>query len=130
MSGDAQRIDKWLWHARVARTRGLSAALVTGGHVRLNRLRVTKPGHAVRVGDVVTVGLRGRVLVLRVEGFAERRGSAPAARALYTDLSPPPTSRGPDPGARPAGAGRPTKRDRRDIARWKQQVPTPHDSGE
>lgn len=130
MSGDAQRIDKWLWHARIARTRTLSAALVTGGHVRLNRVRVTKPGHTVRAGDVVTVGLRGRVLVLRIEALAERRGSAEAARALYTDLSPPPLPREPGDGARAAGAGRPTKRDRRSIMQWKQGFPRTDESGE
>jgi ribosome-associated heat shock protein Hsp15 len=84
-----QRIDKWLWHARVVRTRSDAAKLVEAGHVRLNGARMRAPGHPVRLGDVVTVALDRSVRLLQVEGFSERRGAAPAARALYRDLTPP-----------------------------------------
>jgi len=82
-----QRIDKWLWHARMVRTRSDAAALVQAGYVRVNADKVTAPGHPVRAGDVVTLALDRSVRVLKVEGFSDRRGDAPAARRLYLDLS-------------------------------------------
>ena len=82
-----QRIDNWLWHARMVRTRTDAAALTTAGFVRLNGKRMTAAGHPVRVGDVVTVALDRTVRVVRVEGLCERRGGAPIARALYRDLT-------------------------------------------
>jgi len=83
---DRQRIDKWLWHARMVRTRGDAAALAAAGFVRLNGKRMTAASRLVRVGDVVTLALDRSVRVVRVEGFCERRGNAPAARMLYRDL--------------------------------------------
>ncbi len=82
-----QRIDKWLWHVRTVRTRADAAALVEAGHVRLNGQRVSATSQSVRPGDVITLALDRSVRVLRVEGFAEKRGSAPAARMLYRELS-------------------------------------------
>lgn len=87
MSPDRQRIDKWLWHARMVRSRSDAAALTQGGHVRLNGRRMTAPGHPLRVGDVVTLALDRSVRVMQVEAFSERRGSASEARALYRDLT-------------------------------------------
>ena len=84
---ERQRIDKWLWHARVMRTRGDAAALAGSGHVRLNSERIRAAGRMVRQGDVITVALDRRVRVLRVRGFAERRGSAAAGRELYDELT-------------------------------------------
>ena len=84
---DRQRLDKWLWHARVVRTRMDAAKLVSGGRVRLNGLRQTSPGHALRCGDVLTVALDARVRVLRVAAFSERRGDAPSAQTLYDELN-------------------------------------------
>ena len=84
---DRQRIDKWLWHARVVRTRSDAASLVEAGHARLNGNRVTAPGHGLRIGDVVTLALDRSVRVLEVSGFSERRGDATAARVLYRDLT-------------------------------------------
>ena len=81
-----QRLDKWLWHARVVRARASAAALVEAGHVRINGTRERSPGHAVKAGDVVTVGLDRSVRVLKVTGFSERRGDASAASVLYEDL--------------------------------------------
>jgi ribosome-associated heat shock protein Hsp15 len=81
-----QRIDKWLWHARTVRSRTDAAALVEAGHVRLNGKKVTAASQLVRVGDVITLALDRSVRLLRVEGFAEKRGNAPLARTLYRDL--------------------------------------------
>ncbi len=78
---DRQRIDKWLWHARLLRTRSDAAALVEAGHVRLNGRRVTAASQLVRVGDVVTLALDRSVRLVKVAGFRERRGGAPEARA-------------------------------------------------
>ena len=84
---ERQRIDKWLWHARMVRTRRDAATLTTAGFVRVNVKRMTAAGHPVRIGDVVTLALDRSVRVIRVKGLCERRGDAPAARALYSDLA-------------------------------------------
>jgi ribosome-associated heat shock protein Hsp15 len=83
---ERQRLDKWLWHARVVKARTSAAALVEAGQVRINGERETAPGHTVKIGDVVTVALDRTVRVMKVTGFAERRGDASAARVLYVDL--------------------------------------------
>jgi len=115
---DRQRIDKWLWHARVVRTRSAAAALSDAGLVRINGARIDTSSRPVRPGDVVTIALDRNVRVLKVIGYAERRGSAETVRALYEDLTPPPAPRkeliG---GEREDGSGRPTKRERREIDR-------------
>jgi ribosome-associated heat shock protein Hsp15 len=117
---DRQRIDKWLWHARVVRTRSAAAALVGEGLVRVNGVRCDAASRVVRPGDVVTVALDRHVRILKVAGFAERRGSSIEAQALFEDLTPPRPA-APDPasvpGQRDAGSGRPTKRDRRALDR-------------
>jgi ribosome-associated heat shock protein Hsp15 len=123
---DRQRIDKWLWHARVVRTRTAAAALAAAGHVRLNGARVDAPSRAVKAGDVVTVALDRTVRVLKVLGFAERRGDAEAARVIAEDLTPAPERQQPDlqpqaPAVREAGSGRPTKRDRRALDRMRDE---------
>jgi ribosome-associated heat shock protein Hsp15 len=82
-----QRIDKWLWHARVVRTRESAAALAAAGHVRVNGAKVGAPAAPVRCGDVVTVALDHSVRVMRVCGFAPRRGGAEEARRLFEDLA-------------------------------------------
>jgi ribosome-associated heat shock protein Hsp15 len=83
---ERQRLDKWLWHARVVKARTSAAALVEAGHVRINGARETAPGHSVKLGDVLTIGLDRTVRLVKVTGFAERRGDAAAARELYADL--------------------------------------------
>ncbi len=80
------RIDKWLWFARVTKTRSLAQKLVTSGHVRLNRRKIDSASKAVSIGDVLTIRLERSVLVYRVEGFADRRGPFEEARNLYADL--------------------------------------------
>jgi ribosome-associated heat shock protein Hsp15 len=116
---DRQRIDKWLWHARVVRTRSAAAALVTSGHVRLNGQRIDAASRPARAGDVVTVALDRTVRIMKVTGFADRRRDADAARVLYEDLTPraaAPEVAAPTP-AREPGSGRPTKRERRALDR-------------
>ncbi len=80
---ERQRIDKWLWHARMVRTRSAAAALTQSGHVRVNGTRVIAPSHVLRRGDVLTLALDRSVRLLRVDSFSERRGDASAARRLY-----------------------------------------------
>lgn len=91
---DRQRIDKWLWHARVVRTRSAAAELAGSGHVRVNGARIDTASHPVRAGDVITVALDRSVRVMRVNGFVERRGTPEAARALYEDVRAPPVVAG------------------------------------
>lgn len=115
-----QRLDKWLWFTRLVKSRTLAASLVSGGKVRLNRVRVEKPSHVVRVGDVVTATAHQRVRVLKVLALGERRGPPAAARLLYEDLSPPVVSTGPPMiAAGPTSGGRPTKKERRELTALK-----------
>jgi ribosome-associated heat shock protein Hsp15 len=83
---DRQRLDKFLWHARVVKARTSAAELVERGYVRINGVRETSPGHAVKPGDVLTIALDRTVRVLKVVAFSERRGDANAARVLYEEL--------------------------------------------
>jgi ribosome-associated heat shock protein Hsp15 len=83
---DRQRIDRWLWHARLVRTRGAAAALADAGYVRVNGARIDAPGRMVRTGDVITVALDRRVRVLKVMGFVVRRGPARTAATLYEKI--------------------------------------------
>ncbi len=116
---ERQRIDKWLWHARMARTRTAAQHLAVSGRIRVNREKTDTSSRAVKIGDVLTMGLEGSVRVLRIVAFAARRGPAAEARLLYEDLSPAPVP-GSDP-PRPAAerTGRPSKRDRRRLAAFK-----------
>lgn len=82
------RLDKWLWQARLFRTRSLAARQVAEGRVRVNGARVTKPAAAVAPGDTLTVARAGQVLVLRVLALGERRGPPVEAQRLYADVTP------------------------------------------
>ena len=84
---DRQRIDRWLWHARLVRTRDAAAALAGSGYVRVNGIRVDAPGRMVRSGDVITVALDQRVRVLKIVGFRDRRGPAGTGETLYEELT-------------------------------------------
>jgi ribosome-associated heat shock protein Hsp15 len=84
----AQRIDKWLWHARFARTRGAAQQLARSGHIRVNRDKVREASKVVRPGDVLTLGLGREVRVIRIVGIAERRDNYAAARLLYEEQAP------------------------------------------
>jgi ribosome-associated heat shock protein Hsp15 len=87
LRADRQRLDKWLWFARFARTRTLAAKLVASGHVRVNGVRSVDPAKALALGDVVTVAAAHGTAVVRVLGLGERRGSAPDAQQLYESVS-------------------------------------------
>lgn len=112
------RADKWLWGARLFKTRPLAAAACAGGKVEVNG-QSAKPSRLFHPGDLVRVTLPSGQRALKVRALAERRGPAAAARALYDDLTPPvpPRARTAPPVYRPVGAGRPTKRERRLIDR-------------
>lgn len=88
---DWQRLDKWLWCARVAKTRADCARLIEAGAARINRQPTDKAHARLRPGDVVTLAMggpeRGRIRIWRVLALATRRGPAPEARSLYEDLS-------------------------------------------
>ncbi len=118
------RVDKWLWQARFFKTRGLAAGLAGSGRLRINSEHVAKPAQPVRPGDVLTFPQGDRIRVIRIEALGTRRGPAPEARALYTDLDEATAGPGsgprPDPGPSPpaereTGTGRPTKKERREI---------------
>lgn len=118
-SETSQRLDKWLWFARVAKSRTIAATAVTEGKIKVNRERAEK-SQLVKVGDVITSRMTRTVRVLRVAGLGERRGPASEAQRLYEDLTPPPERKEEqeDLGAwaeRAPGSGRPTKRERRQI---------------
>jgi len=83
-----QRLDKWLWFARVVKSRTLAAELVALGRVRVNSARAGKASRALKPGDVVTLAFGGRVLLLKVLAPGMRRGPPAEARALYQLLSP------------------------------------------
>lgn len=68
------------------KARTSAAELVISGHVRVNGVRETSPGHAIKAGDVLTIALDRAVRVLRVTAFNDRRGDAQAARALFEEL--------------------------------------------
>ncbi|MGD9845979.1 MAG: RNA-binding S4 domain-containing protein [Variibacter sp.] len=119
---EKQRIDKWLWHVRLVRTRVAAAELANQGHVRINGQRADAASRAVRAGDVVTVALDRGVRVMKVLAFAERRGSPGEAAALYERLDVAESPEGvssPSPSREPGGGGRPTKRERRALDRFK-----------
>ena len=112
------RLDKWLWQARVFKTRGMAAAVLKAGHVRVNGIRVEKAEQCVRPGDVLTFPQAACVRVVRVVAIGLRRGPAAEAQTLYDEQAPPvareseiPVSQNP----RFEGKGRPTKRDRRKL---------------
>ena len=86
MTGNGQRLDKWLWCARMVKTRPLAAKIVALGQVRVNKSKVLKPSYELAPGDIVTLVVHGRVRVIRVAATAARRGQSAAARLLYDEL--------------------------------------------
>jgi len=112
------RVDKWLWAVRVYKTRTAATDACRAGHVKVNR-QAAKPATPVRPGDTVEALCNGRDHVLEVTAIIEKRAGAPMAAACYVDHSPPPPPAGaiPPTFARERGAGRPTKKDRRQLDR-------------
>lgn len=117
---EGQRIDRWLWHARFLKSRTLATGLVQSTRLRVNGERVQRASRLVRPGDVLTFPLGPHIRVVKVLALSLRRGPAPEAQLLYEDMDPPaPASKADDTpapqAARPAGTGRPTKKERRDT---------------
>ncbi|MEM6666866.1 MAG: S4 domain-containing protein [Pseudomonadota bacterium] len=79
-----QRLDRWIWHARFAKTRAVAQGMISKGRIRVNKTKVTKPGYPVGPGDVLTISRSGWVDVVTIEDVAEKRGSATVAATLYT----------------------------------------------
>ncbi|MFI9274465.1 RNA-binding S4 domain-containing protein [Kitasatospora sp. NPDC052896] len=116
---DTVRVDSWVWSVRLTKTRALAAAACRAGHVRVNGEKV-KPAHTVRPGDEVRVYHAGHERVVVVSRIVRKRVGAGPAAECYVDHSPtpPPREQAPAPVAlRERGAGRPTKRDRRELDR-------------
>ena len=124
---DKIRLDKWLWQARFFKTRSLSAKTVSGGHVRVNSLKIAKPANAVGPGDVLTILQARAARVIKIVACGTRRGPATEAQALYEDLAPPEVNPKPDQAPSPKfdGMARPTKRDRRQMVRLMSGYPDP-----
>lgn len=124
---DGQRIDKWLWYARFFKTRSLATKFVNSGKIRVKSNgqsgRITKPSQTVKLDDVLTFAMGRRIRVIKVRAPGTRRGPALEAQSLYEDLSPPHVEQAKAislaPGQREAGSGRPTKRQRRALDRWR-----------
>ncbi len=118
------RLDKWLWHARLFKSRTIAATKIAGGGFRVNREIVRKSHHTVQPGDVVTFAKGPYVRVVEIVALGARRGPAAEAQALYSDLNPPESQPKPErpkknlvTAWREPGAGRPTKKQRRETDR-------------
>lgn len=117
-SSTSQRLDQWLFFARIVKSRTLAATLIAEGKFRINREKVEKPSVSVKPGDVVTSSAHRTARLLKVVKSGTRRGPATEAQSLYEDITPPAPpveTRPQNPMAREPGSGRPTKRDRRLI---------------
>jgi ribosome-associated heat shock protein Hsp15 len=114
------RVDKWLWCARFFRSRGLAQAAVEGGHVQVNGERV-KPARLVRVGDHLRITRERERFEVEVTGIPARRGPAAEARLHYRETPESEAARARarefDRLSAPVSAGRPDKRERRDLIR-------------
>jgi ribosome-associated heat shock protein Hsp15 len=122
MAEGRQRIDKWLFFARVVKSRSLAAKLAVAGRVRINRDKASQAAEMVKPGDVLTITLDRRILIYKVLDPGTRRGPAEEAQKLYENLSPPAAPKDAAPAdaispLREAGSGRPTKRERRETDR-------------
>ncbi|MGW2332780.1 RNA-binding S4 domain-containing protein [Streptomyces sp. NPDC001685] len=117
-NGEPVRVDSWIWAVRLVKTRSVGATACKGGHVRVNGQNV-KPSHLLRVGDEVRLRQEHRERVVVVKRLIRKRVGAPVAAQCYVDNSPPPPPREAvaPAGIRDRGAGRPTKRDRRELER-------------
>ncbi|MGH9211399.1 MAG: RNA-binding S4 domain-containing protein [Acidimicrobiales bacterium] len=118
---EVTRVDRWLWAVRVYKTRAAATTACRGGHVRVNG-SPAKPATSVRAGDRVDANVHGRPRSLEVVQVIDKRVGAPVAATCLVDHSPVPTraeGREPRVFARDAGAGRPTKRDRRRLDRFR-----------
>ncbi|MEO0635992.1 MAG: RNA-binding S4 domain-containing protein [Pseudomonadota bacterium] len=116
-SVEGQRLDKWLWYARVYKSRGLAQRMIADGRVRIDTVRAEAAHKTVRPGHVLTITLERDIRVLEVLLPGERRGPASEAQLLYKDLSPPKPKRSDHVDPRRVAAPKPEKRpSRRDRA--------------
>jgi ribosome-associated heat shock protein Hsp15 len=118
------RVDAWIWSVRLTKTRSQAASACRAGHVRVNGERV-KPAHTIRAGDQVRVFHAGRERLVVVSKIVRKRVGPPVAAQCYVDNSPPPPPREftAPVAVRERGAGRPTKRDRRELERLQEGFP-------
>jgi ribosome-associated heat shock protein Hsp15 len=89
MAEASLRLDKFLWFVRLAKRRGFAQEVAEAGHVRIDGRVIDRAHTPVRIGNVLSFPLHGRVRIIRVEALPARRGPAEEARGCYTDLSPP-----------------------------------------
>jgi ribosome-associated heat shock protein Hsp15 len=116
---ETTRVDRWLWSVRLYKTRSAATDACAGGHVRVNG-SPAKPATAVRLGDRVEANVHGRRRILEVARVIDKRVGAPVAAKCVVDHSPPPPPREERaPFSREVGAGRPTKRERRQLDRFR-----------
>ncbi|MFZ1107763.1 MAG: RNA-binding S4 domain-containing protein [Rhodomicrobium sp.] len=87
-SHEEQRLDKWLWYARIVKSRSLAAKLIEDGCIRVNRQRVLKAATCVRSGDVLTANLHDRVRIIEILAIGQRRGPPSEAQTLFSELVP------------------------------------------
>ena len=88
MAAGEQRIDKWLFFARVVKSRSLAQKLAVSGAVRVNREKISHAARLVRPGDVLTISIHDRIRILKILDSGDRRGPAPEAALLFQDLTP------------------------------------------
>lgn len=118
-ASESTRVDRWLWSVRLYKKRSDATEACRGGHVRING-RVAKPAAQVQVGDRIEARMNRRDRVVEVSRVIDDRVGAPIAAECYIDHSPPPpTSEQPVVAHRERGSGRPTKRERRQLERWR-----------
>jgi ribosome-associated heat shock protein Hsp15 len=120
-----QRLDKWLFFARLIKSRSLAQKAIEAGHVAINGERATQSSAQVKAGDMLELSLERRDLAVRVLLPGSRRGPYEEARLLYEDVTPEaPAVRRTlfEQATRERGAGRPTKRERRETDRLKPGV--------
>lgn len=117
-----QRLDKWLFFARMAKSRSLAQSYIQSGQVKVNGATIRQPSHAVKAGDRLDIGFERMDRVLVVKSGGVRRGPYEEARLLYDDLTPPrePSDRLTplEQAMREPGSGRPTKKERRALDRF------------
>jgi ribosome-associated heat shock protein Hsp15 len=118
---ESTRVDRWLWAVRLTKTRTDAAAACRGGHVRVNN-RPAKPATTVTAGDEVRLRAGGNTRIVDVVRVIEKRVGAPVAAECFVDRTPAPPPEAVVPVARrDRGAGRPTKRDRRVLDRFRSE---------
>lgn len=116
---ESTRVDRWLWAVRLAKTRPDAAAACRGGHVRVND-RLAKPSTTVSPGDEVRAKVGETTRIVEVVRVIQKRVGAADAVTCFLDRTPPPPPTVSIPVAmRDRGAGRPTKRDRRLLDKWR-----------